>query len=141
MADVIRIAGSTATVVASYQGLVSSAALAPGQVGSKEVIVGTYDGTIKTLAFSGSSLDVVSDHIVSASAIDAVYATGSGSTWIVSGFRLMRVLASGSIDWQSVDNGYQGSVGLAATPAGGANFKLWVTSVWRVDGFTVPTTP
>ncbi len=140
-ADVIRIAGSTATVVASYQGLVSSAAVAPTSAGLHEVIIGTFDGTIKTLSFSGSSLNVVADRSVSANTVNAVYASGTGSTWIVSGFRLMRVLANGSVDWQSVDNGYQGAVGIAANPTSGTQSKLWVSSMWRVDGFNVPTTP
>jgi hypothetical protein len=134
--DVVRVDGTSATVVASYQGLASSAEVVAGSSAAPLILIGTFDGMAITLALQGSTLNVVAGRQVSSASIDSIYAGRLGDIWIVSAQRLQRVLQDGSIAWSSTDNGYS-SPGLLATRADDDSLRLWVSSIWRVDEFAV----
>jgi len=97
--------------------------------------VGTYDGMAVVLSPGGTSLEVVSSQSVSAYPVDAIGKGRGGSIWIVSGFRAARARADGRVEWQSTDNGYTEPAGLLVDGGHGHGPRLWVSSMWRVDGF------
>jgi outer membrane protein assembly factor BamB len=134
--DIVRAAGTGSSVVASYRGLVSSIAVLPR--GPCRLLVGTFDGMALVLGLEGSSLKVISSRRVSSNSVDAI-GPDRGGLWIVSGQRAARVEADGSVSWQSNDNGYTAPAGILIDRSREDSPHLWVSSVWRVDGFDAVT--
>jgi WD40 repeat protein len=111
---VIRVAGSKASIVASYDGVVSTASSQSFDHGNVRFLVGTFDGSIKSLELRGThQLVIVADETVSTGPIDAVYAGVRGSVWYATNGRLMNRMPGASANWQSTDDGYAGVVGIA----------------------------
>lgn len=69
--------------------------------------------------------------------MDAIQAGGDGQVWIVSAQRAECVSAKGQVLWRSTDNGYTAPAGLAIDASNEEQARLWVSSVWRVDGYQV----
>jgi hypothetical protein len=129
--DVVRVTNTGSSIVASYHGLASSIDVLRSSRAPHRLLVGTYDGMATVLALNGSSLTVVSNHRVSTASVVG----RGGDTWIVSGQRAARVRANGRAVWQSTDNGYTAPAGLALDMVHEDGPRLWVSSVWRIDGF------
>ncbi|MFO1466379.1 MAG: FG-GAP repeat protein [Steroidobacteraceae bacterium] len=131
--DIVRVAGSRVRVVASYLDLITAAQAIPGK--GKLILIGTSDGNATVLKLTGSTLTAISSRMISTSRIDAIRLGEPGELWIVSGYRAMQVRTDGSIGWKSTDNGYYGPTGILFDPAAENGLGLWISSVWRVDGF------
>ncbi len=136
--DVIRVTRTGAAVVASKSGLFMSMAVTHFNQPTQRILAGTQDGAVYTLAFNGSALQVLSSPIVASAPIEAVRAGRFSDFWIVSGTRAFHLTKEGRVTWQSTDNGYSTRVGLLIDDSADQDARLWVSSVWRVDGFKVP---
>jgi hypothetical protein len=133
--DIVRVSGGTATVLASYQGLVTSMGVLSAQ--SHELIAGTFDGQAIVLQLKGTTLTAFSSHSVSSAPVDAIQAGGDGQVWIVSAQRAQCVNSKGQVLWSSTDNGYTAPAGLTIDASNEDLARVWVSSVWRVDGYRV----
>jgi ligand-binding sensor domain-containing protein len=133
--DIVRVSGATGSVLASYQGLSTSMGVLSAQ--GHELIVGTSDGNAIVLQLKGTTLTALSSHSVATASVDAIQAGGDGQVWIVSAQRAECVSAKGQVLWRSTDNGYTAPAGLAIDASNEEQARLWVSSVWRVDGYQV----
>jgi hypothetical protein len=133
--DIVRVAGVTGSVLASYQGLATSIGVLSAH--GHELIVGTSDGMAIVLQLKGTTLSVLSSHSVATASVDAIQAAGDGRVCIVSGQRAECVSDKGLVLWKSTDNGYTTPAGLVIDASNEEQARLWVSSVWRVDGYQV----
>jgi len=138
--DVIRVGKKGASVAASYSGPFISMDVDLAGSSPRRIVVGSSDGTVSTLDFDGKSLHRLSVRQVASTPIDAVRSGRGAQLWIVSGHRTGHVGASGSIDWQSTDNGYSEPSGLLVDRSTPGTTSVWTSSVWRVDGFSIRRT-
>lgn len=131
----MRVSGAAGSALASYQGLPTSVGVLSAQ--GHELIVGTSDGKAIVLQLKGTTLTVLSSRSVATASVDAIQAGGDGQVWIVSAQRAECVSSNGQTLWRSTDNGYTTPVGIAIDVSNEENARLWVSSVWRVDGYQV----
>ena len=133
--DIVRVAGAASSVIASYQGIATSMDVAA--VHRHRLLAGNSDGTVSALELNATSLTVTSSRSVSSASIDAVRTGRDGNIWVVTGQRAERVDSKGRVTWQSTDNGYTAPAGLVLDAGNEGMRSIWVSSIWRVDGFTI----
>jgi hypothetical protein len=133
--DIVRVAGAASSVIASYQGIATSMDVA--EVHRHRLLAGNSDGTVIVLELKGTSLTVASSQSVSSASIDAVRTGHDGDMWVVTAQRAEHVDSKGRVTWQTTDNGYTAPAGLALDAGNEETSGVWVSSVWRVDGFRI----